>query len=209
MTTLDPARTARIGSLDIAYDARVLEPRAWTVLQSDWAVELLGTAPGGPVLELCTGAGHIGLLVAAGTDREVVAVDLDATACGFARANAEAAGVSPRFEVREGAMDAVLRPEERFALVVADPPWVPSSDVGRFPEDPLLAIDGGADGLGVARACLEVASRHLRPGGSLLLQLGQDDQADRLLAGDAHGTWVDAGRRRCPRGLVLRLVLSG
>jgi methylase of polypeptide subunit release factors len=203
---LHERRSTRIGGLLIEYDDRVLEPRAWTAMQSQWAAELLSTAPPGPVLELCTGAGHIGLLVAAATDRRLVAVDLDPTACSFARLNAEGADLAHRVEVREGALDEAVRPEERFALVVADPPWVPTAEVEVFPDDPLLAIDGGPQGLDVAHACVEVAARCLEPGGSLLLQLGTEAQAD-AVAGRAvaAGGWREAGRRTAARGMVLRL----
>ena len=63
-------------------------------------------------------------------------------------------------------MDEVLAPDERFALVIADPPWVPRAETGRFPEDPLLAIDGGDDGLDLARACW--AARRPAPAGRRL-----------------------------------------
>ena len=69
-------------------------------------------------------------------------------------------------------MDAVLAPDERFAVVIADPPWVPRADTGRYPEDPVLAIDGGDDGLDLARRCWALADRHLLEGGSAVLQLG-------------------------------------
>ena len=131
------------GSLQIAFDDRVLRPRAWTEAQSAWAAEILETAPAGQVLELCAGAGQIGLLAVAGSTRSLVCVDLDPVACEFARRNAAAAGITDRVEVREGPMDEVLRDGERFALVIADPPWVRRDEVGRYPEDPLLAIDGG------------------------------------------------------------------
>jgi len=54
------------------------------------------------------------------------------------------------------------------------------SDVGRYPEDPVTAIDGGLDGMDVAQACLDLAWRHVLPGGSLLLQLGTVGQVDLL-----------------------------
>ncbi len=50
------------GHLRIAYDARVLTPRPWTEAQSTWAAEVMTDAPEGPVLEVCCGAGQIGLL---------------------------------------------------------------------------------------------------------------------------------------------------
>lgn len=179
-------------------------------MQSQWAVELLVGAGPGPVLELCTGAGHIGLLVVAATDRSLVAVDLDPVACGFARHNAEGAGLEHRVEVREGALADAVRPGERFALVLADPPWVPSDEIGRFPEDPTTAIDGGPAGLDVAHACVQAATTCLEPGGSLLLQLGTDAQADEVVAAAlVEGRWRDGGRRTAERGVVLRLERVG
>lgn len=192
------------GDLTIAYDEGVLEPRPWTALQSLWAQELLaGTGPG-PVLELCTGAGHIGLLAIAGSDRTLVAVDADAHACAVARDNAETNGLADRVEVRCADLEDAVGADERFALVIADPPWVPSTEISRFPADPVLAIDGGADGLDVARQCLGVAARSLQPGGSVLLQLGHDGQADLL----HHPELAEADRRRGERGTVVRLVRS-
>lgn len=77
-------------------------------------------------------------------------------------------------------MDQVLRAGETFALVIADPPWVEQDRIAQFPDDPEAAIDGGADGLDVARTCVRLAEEHLIADGSLLLQLGSQDQLDRL-----------------------------
>jgi methylase of polypeptide subunit release factors len=168
------------GRLRIAFDHRVLRPRPWTAAQSAWAAEILPTAPAGDVLELCSGAGQIGLLAVVDTGRRLVCVDLSPVACDYARRNARAAGIADRVEVREGAIDEMVRDGERFALVVADPPWVRRADTDRYPEDPLLAIDGGDDGMDVAWTCVETARRHLAPGGSLLLQIGTVEQVDQL-----------------------------
>lgn len=173
------------GRLPIEYDARVLRPRLWTVQQSTWAAEILDHAPAGPVLELCSGAGQIGLLAtrleaSTGLARPLVCVDTSPVACAWARHNATAAGLADLVEVRCADLRHGVRPEERFAVVIADPPWVPSAETGRFPEDPSTAIDGGPDGLDVARVCVEVAAGHLLDGGSMLLQLGSADQAAAL-----------------------------
>lgn len=170
------------GSLTIAFDDRVLRPREWTVAQSEWAADLMSRAPGGPVLELCAGAGHIGLLAVASSGRELVCVDASPVACDYARANALAAGMADRVEVREARLEEALASDETFPVVIADPPWVPRDETGRFPEDPLTAIDGGDDGLDVARACLAVIDDHLAPGGSAILQVGTRAQTDVLRA---------------------------
>ena len=199
--------TTDFGHLTIAFDERVLRPRAWTAHQSAWAAELLAEAPPGPVLELCSGAGQIGLLAVARTDRPLVCVDASPVACSYIRRNAAAAGLSDRVEVREGRIDEVLRPGERFALVLADPPWVRRTETGRFPEDPKLAIDGGDDGLDVAWACVQAASHHLSPGASALLQLGTREQAELLERGlAAHGDLALREVREYERGVVVRLT---
>ncbi|NLE98960.1 MAG: methyltransferase, partial [Propionibacterium sp.] len=61
--------------LQIEYDERVLAPRPWTRMQSEWAAEIALRAPDGPVLELCSGAGHIGLEAARLSGRALVCVD--------------------------------------------------------------------------------------------------------------------------------------
>lgn len=174
--------TMTYGGLRIAYDDRVLAPRRWTELQARWAAEILEDAPPGPVLELCAGAGHIGLLTISSQPRALVCVDRSPVACDYVRRNARSAGVGHRVDVRLGDLDVALAADERFVLVLADPPWVPSGEVGRYPGDPAGAIDGGTDGLDVARACLRVAAAHLRAGGSVLLQLGTHEQASALAA---------------------------
>lgn len=168
------------GGLDIAYDARVLTPRPWTLAQGEWAAELLVRLPDGPVLELCAGAGQIGLSAVVDNRRHLVCVDLDETATEYARRNAAAAGMADRVEVRRGREAEAVEPDERFALVIADPPWVRSAETTTYPEDPPLAIDGGADGLQIARSCVRVAEEHVMPRGAVLLQVGSIAQARRL-----------------------------
>jgi HemK-like putative methylase len=174
------------GGLRIAFDDRVLRPRTWTENQSRWAAELLPDLPEGDVLELCSGAGQIGLLAVADSERRLVCVDLNPAASELTLANARAAGLQDRVEMRQGRISEVLGPDERFPMVIADPPWVRRAETQRFPEDPLLAIDGGDDGLTVVRECLTAIAAHLVDGGVALLQLGPGDQAaavDRLLSG--------------------------
>lgn len=165
------------GSLDIRFDDSVLRPRPWTIAQSLWAVELSVEVPPGAVLELCAGVGHIGLVLASLVTRDIVLVDVDVNACAHARANALTAGITDRVDVRNGSVDEVLAADERFAVILADPPWVPSEETMRFPLDPLLAIDGGKDGLDLARLCVEVIGHHLAAGGAAILQLGHASQA--------------------------------
>ena len=206
---MDSATTTTIdfGPLRISYDERVLTPRPWTIHQSQWAAELAATAPEGPLLELCCGAGQIGLATIAAVPRRLVCVDVDPVACEYTRLNADLAGVAGLLEIRNGRLEEQLRPGELFAGIIADPPWVPRQEIGRFPEDPVTAIDGGPDGLDLARACLHTAAEHLAPGGFAVLQVGTVPQVDRLAAelADRGSRLVIGEVREYERGVLVRL----
>lgn len=205
--TADGTTSIVFAGLHIAYDDGVLRPRPWTVEQSRWGRELLrerdeASEPGGPVLELCAGAGHIGLAAVAGTGRHLVMVERDAHAAVIARRNAQQ--VAETVEVRVTSTQEALAPGERFDLIVADPPWVRRAEIARFPHDPTWAIDGGTDGLDLARACLDVIGGHLADTGAGLLQLGTADQA-RDLEPYAAGRGVRSVEvRTFERGVVVR-----
>jgi release factor glutamine methyltransferase len=131
-------------------------------------------------LELCAGAGHIGLAAAVLADRDLIQVEADPVAAEFARFNACRAGWGERTHIRATQLQTALLPGETFDLVVADPPYLASAALDRWPEDPRLAIDGGADGLDLVRACLAVVAECLAPSGSVLLQVAGPAQADHV-----------------------------
>ncbi|MCL2541369.1 MAG: class I SAM-dependent methyltransferase [Nocardioidaceae bacterium] len=193
----------------IAWDDRVLRPRPWTAEQSRWAAELAAYLPEGPILELCAGAGHIGLLAARLSGRRIVQVDRDPVAVEHARANAGAAGIET--DLRCSSLDTALAPDESFPLVLADPPWLTSEELADFPADPVDAVDGGPDGTALIAECLRVALAHLHPDGHLVLQVGRPAQAawvaERLRA--AYDGWVVADLRDCRPGGVLVDVARG
>lgn len=208
--TAEPPQVQQMefGGLSIAFDSRVLTPRLWTAAQSAWAAELLESVPPGPVLELCSGVAHIGLLAVHGTDRRLVCVDVDPVACRYAERNAAAAGRAALTDIRTTSLSAFVA-DESFPLVVADPPWVRTDYVAGFPSDPVLAIDGGADGLDLARECVAVIDRCLHPEGAALLQLGGYAQVDQLRT-ELPGSLVVGGTRAEPgRGLVVELARPG
>jgi release factor glutamine methyltransferase len=191
-------RTCQFGPIAVDYDVRVLAPRPWTVLQSRWAAELAAGLGPGPILELCAGAGHIGLAAAVLADRDLVQVENDPTCAGYALFNAARANWAERTQVRIAPLQTALRPGEEYGLIVADPPYLPTDEVPRWPADPVAAIDGGADGLELVVACLVLAAEHLAAGGWLLLQVAGPAQAERvcgLLAGSRFAGLRSVDRR--------------
>lgn len=169
--------TLTFGPLQVAFDDAVLRPRPWTLLQSSWAAELAADLPPGSILELCAGAGHIGQ--AAVLSRcALVQVDADPGACRWARLNAEA-NVSTPVDVRCGDLDDVVQVGERFAVVLADPPYLPRDEVDDH-DDPTHAVDGDPDGLELSRRCVAVAGADVADGGAVLLQARGRGQVESL-----------------------------
>jgi len=191
--------------LRIETDPEVLTPRDWTAAQAHWAAELAAETPDGPVLEVCAGAGHLGLLTARLAGRDLVAVDLNPVAGSLIQQNADHAGVT--VDVRIGDMAAVLGPQEYFPLMVVDPPWVRSREVESFPEDPVMAIDGGDDGLRLVRACIGVIAVHLAPEGAAILQVAPDQGDEAGVIAKAQGLVV-RGVRGFERGCLLHVAHS-
>ena len=193
------------GGLTVEWDTRIQRPRPWTLEQALWAAELLPSSPPGPVLDLCCGAGQIGLRAVVGSKRRLVCVDVDPVAASYVAKNASAAGMGTRTEIRLGGVEAVLLPQERFPLVLADPPCVAHQHVGRYSDDPLLAIDGGSDGMDTVRICVVALELHLAAGGVALLQLGSRAQADMVAALVLGGRLEPVEVRELEGGIVLRL----
>jgi release factor glutamine methyltransferase len=206
-----PRRSCRFGPVVVHYDERVLTPRPWTLAQSRWAAELAAKAAPGPILELCAGAGQIGLAAAVLADRELCQVEADPVAAAFATENAARAGWAARVEVRVDPLEVAMQAGEEFPLILADPPYLPSAEVSYWPSDPVLAIDGGADGLDITRRVLAVARRHLVGGGHLLLQVAGAAQAADVLGLPACAVYFAAGDLRSvdDRRAILHLVRVG
>lgn len=193
--------------LRIRTDPDVLMPRDWTAAQAHWAADLSRTRPDGPLLEVCAGAGHLGLLAARLTGRRLVAVDLNPVAGSLIEQNADLADLE--VDVRLGDMGSVLGPDEYFQIMILDPPWVRSGELEGFPEDPVLAIDGGSDGLRLVRACTGVVAAHLAPEGAAVLQVGPDQADGTRAVIDQTPGLVVRKVRDYPRGCLLHLEREG
>jgi len=204
----DLITSTRFGELDICFDATVLRPRSWTIAQSEWAAEVAADVEPGPLLELCSGVGHIGLVAASMTGRRLVQVDRSERACSLAAANATAAGIEP--EIRNADLRAALGRHERYPLIIADPPYIPTLEVERHPEDPVTAIDGGLDGMDLVRTCIDLTAIHLTAAGVTILQLADRNQVAMVgeLASDAGLRVAEARQLRHDRALI-KLTAAG
>jgi len=151
----------------------VLIPRPDTETLVAAALEIGGAR----ILEVGVGSGVVaGTLAAELPHSSVLATDVSAEALAVARRNFERLGVADRVTLlRANALSALRGP---FDLIVSNPPYIPSGELAALsPElqhEPVLALDGGPDGLDVVRQMLQDAARLLSDRGTLLLEVGAD-----------------------------------
>lgn len=178
-------------SLALLVSPAVLVPRSETEVLVELVLAALDGLQRPAVLDVGTGSGAIALAVKqARPDALVTASDASAAALAVARANAARLDLDVRFV--ESQWFTALG-EQRFDVIVSNPPYVRSADVqGALELEPRLALDGGADGLVAYRALLEGASAHLAPGGALLLEHGHDQRAELTELAAASGWRVTA-----------------
>ncbi len=156
----------------------VLVPRP----ESEGVVEIaLGSLRAGPVAvcDVGTGSGVLALTLACErADASVTAIDVSPAALAIARTNAGRLGVAQRVRFVMGNALDELALEDRFDCIVANLPYVRRGDLNPAPDatafEPVLALDGGDDGLDVYRALLARAPAHLRAGGTLVMEAGPD-----------------------------------
>jgi release factor glutamine methyltransferase len=137
------------------------------------------------IVDVGTGNGAIAVALAVHLRQAaLVAIDLSREALALAARNARRHGVESRISFLQADLLAPLA--QAADLIVANLPYVRSEDWEALPpeireHEPRIALDGGPDGLREIERLLEQAPSHLRPGGSLLVELGPL-QAARALA---------------------------
>ena len=173
--------------LDFVVDQRVLVPRPETEGLVERAIQIASRAPGRQVrvADVGTGSGCIAVALALRLPAaRVVATDCSLDALAVARLNAQRHGVEDRIDFVH--CDLLRGVRERLDIIVANPPYIASDEIGRLaPEiarfEPQQALDGGADGLAVIRRLFQQAPPHLTDRGSIVLEIGSG-QGESILA---------------------------
>lgn len=151
-------------------------------------------SPDMTVLDLCTGSGAIAITLAkSGEAKAVDAVDISIDACALARDNA----VQNEVEINVFCEDVLAETfwrmwqsaGKQYQIITANPPYISAEellelDKGVRDYEPLLALDGGSDGLDFYRRFAENAGALLSEKGTMLLEIGhlQGDSVQRIFA---------------------------
>jgi release factor glutamine methyltransferase len=183
--------------LELECGPGVLVPRPETETLVDVALELLADVASPVVADIGTGAGGIALAIASKRpDAEVIATDISEDALAFARRNASRLDLEVSFMAGD-LLDAL--PDDvrgRIDLIASNPPYVP--DGAGLPDDvyaePSVAVFGGEIGNDLLHRVVAGAGEWLRPGGALVMEIGELYQADVLPGAEVRNDHTDRPR---------------
>ena len=161
--------------LDFYVDPSVLIPRPESELLVEKAIELAHWRPLTTIADIGTGCGAIAISLALNlTEAKIYATDISDAALKVALFNCQQHGVVGRISFLPGDM---LEPlPESVDLIVANLPYVKDTELPRVTpasSEPVLALDGGTEGLEKIRQLCQQLSGRLRSQGCLLLEIGQ------------------------------------
>ena len=182
--------------LPFEVNEKVLIPRQDTETMVEDALELMekgtlrgqeytdGLKKGGDVLDLCCGSGAIGISIAKlAKGAHVTCADLSNEALEVAKRNARLNDCKSVKFTESDMFDAFCGKlgKKKFNLIISNPPYIPPSVIEELePEvrdhEPMMALDGGQDGLDFYRIIAEQAPEHLKKGGVLMLEIGFDQK---------------------------------
>jgi release factor glutamine methyltransferase len=168
---------AAFRELSLRVDRSVLIPRPETEQLVEHVLEWCRGGEGLVGLDLGTGSGAIAIsLLLEGPFRAFVAVDISGAALNVARVNASETRLAGRLDLRQGSLFGALRPEERFHVIVSNPPYIADGEAGSLPEEvrdwePSVALYAGPTGMEVISEIVQAAPEYLEPGGLLALEV--------------------------------------
>jgi release factor glutamine methyltransferase len=200
-------------TLDLRVTPDVLDPRPDSETIVIAALEAIGTRKGEAlrILDLGTGSGALLLAMLSECPQATgVGVDLSGEACAIARENAVKNGLAGRADIVQGCWTDGLT--ETFDVVVSNPPYIETAVIADLARevrqhDPMLALDGGEDGLTAYRKIAQALSAILRPDGVAVLELGIGQGP--AVAGLAEAAGLSVRGFRADLGGIQRALVLG
>ena len=166
--------------LNFYVDENVLIPRADTEITVEEIIKYCEDKENIKLLDLCTGSGAIAVSLGKYIENcEITAVDISDKALDVARKNAKNNGVD---NIKWILSDLFEKVEDKFDVIVSNPPYIKKEVILELEEqvqkEPMIALDGGIDGLDFYRKIIGEAPKYLKEEGSLFLEIGYDQKEE-------------------------------
>jgi ribosomal protein L3 glutamine methyltransferase len=147
------------------------------------------------VLDLCTGSACIAIAVAnTFLEARVDAVDISADALAVAERNVREHDVADRVHLIEADLFAGV-PGRKYDVIVSNPPYVPNESMDRLPpeyhHEPDIALRADDEGVGIVARILNEAAEHLKPGGILMVEVGESRERVEARWAGLPFTWLE------------------
>ena len=159
-------------------DARAIVPRSLIAeVLAEGSLDAWVADEAARILDLCTGNGSLAVLAAlAWPQVRIDATDLSTEALAVAARNVARHGLGERIRLRQG--DGLAAADGRYRLILCNPPYVSGESMRRLPAEyraePVLALDGGVDGMEFIRPLLDGLAEHLTEDSALVLEIGHE-----------------------------------
>ena len=165
----------------------VLIPQPDTEILVEEVISIASKTQNAMILDLCTGSGAIAISISKILpNAKIIATDISKKALEIAKQNAKLNGVLNNIEFIESNMFEKIK-DLKFDVIVSNPPYIPTEDIKKLPKDvqgePVLALDGGKDGLDFYRKIIKNAYRFLNRPGVIALEIGynQKDEVKKII----------------------------
>ena len=154
---------------------KVLTPRMETEILVEKVLEAQKEYNNCKILDVGTGSGAIAITLAKNCNAEVTAVDISKEALAVAMLNAKKNGANVEF-LHSNLFDGLKR-KRKFDIIVSNPPYIPTAEIEKLDKhvrecDPILALDGGQDGLDFYREIISNAKDRLSVNGQIFFEIG-------------------------------------
>lgn len=159
---------------DLMVNENVLIPRLDTEILIETAIKEIKSRENATILDIGTGSGAIAIVLNKETNAKTIAVDVSEKALEVAKQNAITNNAEVEF-IHSNLFENLGKIKVDF--IVSNPPYIESSVIAGLDKEvrdnePILALDGGEDGLDFYRVIVKEAKNHLNPNGMLLFEIG-------------------------------------
>ena len=177
--------------MNFYVDENVLIPRADTEILVEEVISICNKKDKVKILDLCTGSGVIAISVAKYIKKgEVTAIDISGNALEVATKNAKLNNTKINFKKLDLLKNIEL--EDKFDIIVSNPPYIETNTIQQLSKDvqkePIIALDGGKDGLIFYKRIVDTAYKYLNKDGNLCFEIGynQKDAVRNLIKENKH-----------------------
>ena len=165
--------------LNFFVDENVLIPRADTEILVEEVLMLCKDNKNYRILDLCTGSGAIGISIAKNVNKcEVILLDISEKALEVAKKNVESNCIKNKVKIIKS--DMFQNVSGKFDIIVSNPPYIETQEIRRLEQnvksEPIIALDGGIDGLDFYRDIAQSAYKFLNKNGYLCLEIGYEQK---------------------------------